>query len=269
MYSIIANTKLQTWMSTNLQAYLKTSTNSNIKNHYIGPTFNITLYTTNNTIITGLDKDLIYQTFIYQSQELNYTGCDEVGVGDFFGPVVYVAVTLDKKSIEYLSTHPVKINDSKKLTSIEINDIYNKLHQHITHQVKIVYDNDIIDNHNSIAQKVYYHHLNTLHNDKIIIDLFTTLNSFKRYSDQLNITWPHLVLETKADSKFISVALASIFSFFFFIKEMNKLNEKYQMTFPYGANNVIPTAQKFIQIYSKEELATFCKTTFKTFNEIT
>jgi ribonuclease HIII len=99
--------------------------------------------------------------------------------------------------------------------------------------------------------------------------LFTTEKSFYQYSKNLNITWPKdIILQTKADSHFMTVALASIIARALFLIEMDKLNKKYNMIFPLGAGNVIPTAKKFVKQYSKDELSTFCKTTFKTFNEI-
>ncbi len=92
---------------------------------------------------------------------------------------------------------------------------------------------------------------------------------FAKYSNTLNLTWPdNLLLETKADGKFISVALASIFARAIFIKEMEILENKYDFTFPYGANNVVNPGKEFVKLYSKDELATFCKTSFKTFDEI-
>lgn len=274
MISIVATKTAQKWMKENLAKYATQITNKNIKAAYAGKTkagnFTINVYSTNLTTITGSYEARIYKQLVLNSGEFSYTGCDEVGVGDFFGPVVFASVTLDEASLEYIATHPLNIRDSKKLEDYEILNIYATLKEKVTHKIQVVYDRDVDATLNSISMKSYYHNLNLQGiTNNAIIDLYTTENAFNKYTQALNLQWPNpLILETKADGKFLSVALASIFARAKFIQEMDNLDSKYNFSFPYGANNVINPAKDFVAKYSKAELATFCKTSFKTFDEI-
>ncbi len=274
MYTLLATPKMKNWLFTELGQYQVTNSNKYIVSSYSGTTesndtFKINLYSSNIITINGSLKNRIYEKLFLNVGEVNLSGCDEVGVGDFFGPTVYVSVFFDEETVKKLSFLHLPIRDSKKLTDYEIFKIYNNVHSFLNFNSQIVYDANLVKDLNSIAQKTYYHHQNVKDDDYTIIDLFTTEKSFYKYSEQLNLTWPPTtVLETKADSIYMSVALASIIARALFLLEMDKLNEKYNMTFPLGCSNVKNFANDFIELYSKEELATFCKTTFKTFDEV-
>jgi len=275
MYTFFATSKMKQWLHENMEQFQVPTTNKTIIKSYHGKTkeggtFKINLYNTNTITIDGTLKNRLYEKLFLECGEQNMIGCDEVGVGDFFGPTVYVAVEFSQESINQLAKLHLPIRDSKKLKDPEIIEVYHTVKDIINFKSQIAYDSQIDPNHNSIAQKVFYHHKNCEQSQsQIIIDLFTTEKSFYKYSSNLNITWPNnIILQTKADSHFMTVALASIIARALFLIEMDKLNKKYNMTFPLGAGKVIPTAKKFIEQYSKDELATFCKTTFKTFNEI-
>ncbi len=276
MITIIATEKIKKWLDCNLKQFTVENKNKSITNCYEkttskGERFKITIYSTGTLTIEGNIKERIYQKLISISGEENYVGCDEVGVGDFLGPTVYVAVKLDQEAIAKLATTNYPIRDSKKLSDAEIISIFENTRNFIEYNQQIVYDAEI-DGLNSIAQKVNYHFENIFdyEEETIVIDLFTTEKSFYRYSQELDITWPqNIILETKADNKFYSVALASIYARAIFLSQMAELEKKYDFELPLGAGaKPKAAASKFIDKYSKEELATFCKTSFKTFNEI-
>lgn len=230
----------------------------------------MTIYNTNTITISGKYEKKIYQQLILASDEIDWVGCDEVGVGDFFGPTVYVSVMLTADSLEQLSKSYINIKDSKKISNNEILEICNHVCSFVDYRYQIIYDSQIDNNLNSIQQKLYYHHKNLFKaENKTIIDLFTTENSFYKYSQKLQLNWPqNLVLETKADSKFLCVALASIIARGIFLTEMAKIQKKYNKVHLKLGANVKTDAQKFVDVYGKEELAKFCKTSFKTFGEL-
>ncbi len=279
MLTIIATPKITKWLDENLNKYAQSSPNKTINQIYEavtnkGESFKITVYNNGTLTIQGNIKQRIYQKLIVECGEENYIGCDEVGVGDFLGPTVYVAVKFNQSTIEQLAHSNLPIRDSKKLTDTQIKQVFNETSNFIEYSSQVVYDYQI-ENLNSIGQKVYYHYQNVFVtnndiNDTTVIDLFTTINSFYKYSKELEITWPdNIILETKADNKFLTVALASIYARAIFLEEMAKLEAKYNFTLPLGAGAKPKTAaQEFINQFSKDELATFCKTSFKTFNEI-
>lgn len=239
--------------------------------------FSIKVYKTNLITIEGT-KDYpvrIYNKLIDVCNELNYIGSDEVGVGDFFGPTVYVSVLWNEKTKDFLKKNQIIIKDSKKFKDKDIIEIYQKLKNNIDYSFSIMYDKDNVNKLNSVAQKVYNHNINYYklkeqqEFNNLVIDLFTTVNSFTKYSEELNLKWPqNIILENKADSKYLSVGLASMIARGIFLEEMNTLEAKYNFKFPLGANNVKKAGAEFIQKYSKEELSKFAKTSFKTFNEI-
>lgn len=276
MYSLCATENIMNWLNKELKTYLvdmSFSKNKYITHEYNHKNFNIKIYTTKLIFISGEYKERIYEKLIDISEENNCLGCDEVGVGDFFGPVVYCSVFFDEQTIKILKKKHLPIKDSKKLKDEEIKKIYESLKNDVNFAVEIMYDYQIQEM-NSVEQKVYNHHKNCekyfkVSPQKIVIDLFTTINAFNKYSKKLKINWENnLILETKADSKYLSVALASIFARAIFLEEMQKLEKKYNMKFPLGAGNVKKVGKEFIIKYSKEELATFAKTSFKTFNEL-
>ncbi len=271
MYSIINKKEIDTFLSKELSKFKVNPSNKTIKDMYVSDRFTIAVYNSNTLLINGELEDRIYTKLLSLVEEDKYLGCDEVGVGDFFGPTVYCSVRLDQEIIKKLSTSYINIKDSKKFKDEEIMEVYSKLKSIVDYQVEVVFDKDI-DNLNSIEQKMVYHNKNTLkfnNVDTCVIDLFTTENSFNKYTQKYNLKWnDNLILETKADSKFYSVAIASIIARGVFLEEMDKLNKKYDMVFPLGSVNVKKTGSEFIKRYSKEELATFAKTSFKTFDEI-
>lgn len=272
MYSLTATKVIQDWLIKELkpQSIDPAMYGNNINRVYKHPKFIIKEYTGGVLTIDGEYQKRIYEKIINISKEEDKLGCDEVGVGDFFGPVVYCAVFFDLKTIKKISQSYLPIKDSKKLKDSEVKVIYQSLKNNVNYSVQIMYDWQIADL-NSIGQKVYNHYQNVkkYQPKETIIDLFTTEKSFYKYSQDLSIVWPkELRLETKADGKFLSVALASIFARAIFLEEMDKLEVKYQMKFPLGAGQVKGVAREFIDKYSKAELAKFAKTSFKTFNEL-
>lgn len=274
MYVIVATPSIKLWMKNNLSRFIVSPSSKHILQQYYSKTdtgedFLIKLYASNTLTIEGSLKKRVYTSLINNSINKPEIGCDEVGVGDFFGPVVYAAVRLDNDSINKVANLFVSIKDSKKFNDAEIMLIYAKIKDVIDYNVKVIYDKDIINNMNSVEQKVYYHLTNINSSDElVIIDLFTTLNAFYKYQRQFNLELPKdLILETKADSKFLSVALASIIARAVFLIEMGKLNEKYHFEFPKGSSdkNLDKIIDNFIEKNSIEELKLIAKTSFSTY----
>ena len=74
-------------------------------------------------IKTGKDKtnkdSKEKKNFNYDSY--NTIGSDEVGTGDYFGPIVVAASFVDKENVSFL--HDLKVTDSKKITDDYIKKI--------------------------------------------------------------------------------------------------------------------------------------------------
>lgn len=272
MISTICKPGMRKFLKESLSAYEIRPLAQYVETEYAHRLFNIKIYSTGTITISGSKERDIYKKLFEYTDEEFYIGCDEVGVGDFFGPTVYCSVLLTPTSLEKLSHLNLSIRDSKKMKDDEIFEVYNALKDIVDYQKIVVYDFQIPKELNSIQQKMVYHYQNFqkiyVPNSTTVIDLFTTEKNFFKETANLNLKWEDpLIIVNKADSIYLSVALASIFSRYFFVTEMNKLNARYDFKFPYGAN-IKNDAIKFIEKHSKAELGKFCKTSFKTFNEL-
>jgi ribonuclease HIII len=204
-------------------------------------------------------------------------GSDEVGTGDFFGPVVVTASYVDKTSAQLLIQAGVK--DSKDLTDEIMIELARTFKDKIPHITTVVnpkkYDQLIRKgmNLNMIKALLHHHAIITLH-DKVglkaqtIIDQFASEKNMALYLKGLPII-PSLVLEEKAENKFLAVAISSIFARVRFIEAMNQLSKEYNMTIPYGASSYVENfAYEFAVKFGLEALKDITKSNFKTLTRI-
>lgn len=77
-------------------------------------------------------KDIFIDPKIYYSSSI---GSDEVGTGDYFGPIVVTSSFVDKENISWLEDLGVK--DSKKLTDDKIMEIVPKIIKKIPYETMI------------------------------------------------------------------------------------------------------------------------------------
>ena len=106
---------------------------------------------------------------------------------------------------------------------------------------------------------------------KIIVDQFTTPRSYFSYLKQENITEKvtKITFLTKGESKHLSVAAASVISRYIFLKEMDKLSEKYNTTILKGASDKVDNVGKeIVKKYGKNELYNIAKINFKNTEKI-
>ena len=104
------------------------------------------------------------------------------------------------------------------------------------------------------------------HYHKIIIDQFTSPRSYFTYLKQENITEKvtKITFLTKGESKHLSVAAASVISRYLFLKEIDKLSEKYNVNILKGASDKVDeVAKEIIHKYGKDELYKIAKINFK------
>lgn len=228
-----------------------------------------------------------------QYGEVSYIGCDEVGTGDYFGGIVCVACFVPKKEEEILKR--IGIVDSKKLTDNEILKISKKVAE--LQKTKKLH---IEVGFNSIEPRKYnklykeYKNANIIkaicHN-KSINDVFVKLSEDKSYKIGKNVNvvldqfvnktkyYEYLnkvcksepiaqigIFETKAESKYISVALASIIARSIFIKQMEKISDDLGIKVPFGATD--PKIKKIASQIGKIYLDRYVKLHFKTTNEL-
>jgi ribonuclease HIII len=207
-------------------------------------------------------------------------GSDEVGTGDYFGPIIVTASYVSKDKISYLEE--LGVRDSKKVTDDKIMKIAPELIKNIPHQTYILTNEE----YNEWQKKGYnMNKIKTiLHNrvilgllkqdnfmiDMVVIDQFTSPRSYYGYLKDMNENvYRKITFTTKAEDKCLSVGCSSIISRYIFLKEMDKLSKEVNMVLPLGASTVVDEAGKeIVKKYGKEKLETIAKMNFKNTEKI-
>ncbi len=209
-----------------------------------------------------------------------HIGVDEVGKGDYFGPLVVVACFVNNKFLQ--DTELLGIGDSKKISDHRIRDIYQEIKDYQYYYVSIVkpeeYNKQIEELKNvSILlakqhSKVIEMGLKDLAEKdveckEVVIDQFSSKKS--RVIDELGPLGKKVkfVQFHKGESD-IAVACASVIARAIFLKELDRMKEEYYFTFPKGASNVIEAGREFVKKNGVEELGKVAKISFKTTKKI-
>ena len=207
-------------------------------------------------------------------------GSDEVGTGDYFGPIIVTATLVDKNTRKLLED--LKIMDSKKMTDDKIRRcapiLMDKL-PYVTFTLSNPKYNDMANkgfNMNKVKAILHNRVLFELSNKgipyhKIIVDQFTTPRSYFSYLKQENIQdkVTKITFLTKGESKHLSVAAASVISRYLFLNEMDKLSEKYKINILKGASDKVDdVGREIVKRYGKEELYKIAKINFKNTEKI-
>lgn len=222
------------------------------------------------------DEKTIYEErkkFYY----INSAGSDEVGTGDYFGPIVVSASFVKKDDIPFLEELGVK--DSKKLTDQKILDIVPKLIKKIPYET-IIYSNLEYNNHlefnmNKIKAILHNKVLLSLlkkdnyNYDKVVVDQFCYPKNYFNYLKDSNNVFRNITFTTKGEDKCLSVACASLISRYVFIKEMDKISEMLGKEVPKGAGiEVDKFGLEITKKYGKEILKKIAKLNFKNTKKI-
>lgn len=202
-------------------------------------------------------------------------GSDEVGTGDYFGPMTVVASFVEPSQFELLKELGVK--DSKELTDDAICSIAKKI-VHVVSYSLLVLNNE---KYNAMQEKGY--NMNKLkallHNqairntisklegkkyDSILIDQFTPPNLYYGYlKGTKEVIRDKVQFATKAEGLHLSVAVSSILARYAFLQQMDQLSEKAGMTLPKGAGaKVDQAAAKLIKSKGFEALRSLTKLHF-------
>ncbi len=230
----------------------------------------------NDTKKDKLDKTSFINPRIYNSSSI---GSDEVGTGDYFGPIVVTAAYVSKENISFLEELGVK--DSKKLTDSQILQIVPKFIKKIEYEAIILsnkeynkfYTNDT--NMNKIKailhNKVLYKLSNRIPNyEYIIVDEFAKPYVYYNYLKDSSNVVRNITFFTKGEDKHLSVACASLISRFIFINEFNKLSKNIGFELPKGASTAVDlVGSKIIEKFGKDKLKEIAKLNFKNTNKIT
>ena len=203
-------------------------------------------------------------------------GSDEVGTGDYFGPIVVTASFVDKSSQNLLID--LGVRDSKKLTDEKIIQIAPTIIKNIPHVTFTFtpkeYNKFGITNMNKIKailhnKALYQLKSKNLPYQKIVVDQFCPPNKFYEHIYNVPNKVTNITFTTHAEDKCLSVAAASIISRYIFLKEMKSLNQELNELVPLGAGvNVDNFGKMIVEKYGINKLNDIAKINFKNTDKI-
>ena len=206
----------------------------------------------------------------------NTIGSDEVGTGDYFGPIVVCATYVTKDDIPFLEELGVK--DSKKLTDDKILEIVPKIIKKIPYECIILNNKDYNENYNTdmnmnkvkaiLHNKVLSKMITKYQADYIVVDQFANPYVYYNYLKDTNYV-KNITFITKAEDKCLSVACASLISRFVFLKEFDKLGEKLGVFLIKGASDKVDElGLRIVNKYGFDKLKEIAKLNFKNTEKI-
>ena len=204
---------------------------------------------------------------------INSIGSDEVGTGDYFGPIVVSSTYVTKDDVNYLDS--LGVMDSKKITDDKIMQIAPLIAKRVKYKSLILNNTDYNKFHSKdynmnkikaiLHNKVLYQmvHEENPKYDIIMVDEFAKENRYYDYiKDSPNIQ-RGITFLTKAEDKCLSVACASIISRYLFIKEFDKLSDSLHIPLPKGAGKEVDNiGMEIVEKYGKEKLYEVAKLNF-------
>ena len=211
-----------------------------------------------------------YEKYYYSSS----IGSDEVGTGDYFGPIVVTSTYVSKNDIDFVESLGIK--DSKKIDDNKILNIAPKLITKIKYKSLIMNNNEYNEKYRNdyninkikaiMHNKVLWQMVNEENNnyDYIIVDEFARENRYYEYLKGNPNIQKNITFMTKAEDKNLAVACASVISRYIFLKEFDKISDTLHIPLPKGAGKDVDIVGKeIVQKFGKEKLKEIAKLNFK------
>ena len=204
-------------------------------------------------------------------------GSDEVGTGDYYGPIVVTASFVSKDNIPFLTE--LGVRDSKKLSDEQILKIVPKIIKKIPYKTIMLSNKEYNDNYGKdmnmnkikavLHNKVLTEMVKDNDYDYIVVDQFEPEKSYYNHLSDVPNPLKGITFITKAEDKCLSVAVSSLISRYIFIKVMDKLGDKYGIFLPKGANYYVEDVGiKLVNKYGEKILHDIAKLNFSNTDRI-
>ena len=206
-------------------------------------------------------------------------GSDEVGTGDYFGPIVVTACFVAKEDIPFLES--LGVGDSKKIDDDKILKIAPQIAKKIKYKSVILSNKEYNEKYNKdinmnkikaiLHNKVLYQLIKEQQPDYdyIIVDEFAREARYYEYISDQPAIQRGITFLTKAEDKNNAVGCASIISRYIFIKEFNKLCDAIHIPLPKGAGkDVDKIGEEVVEKYGEDKLKEIAKVNFKNTDRI-
>ena len=208
-------------------------------------------------------------------RELSIIGSDEVGTGDFFGPITVCAAYVRQDQLHLLKE--LGVQDSKNLNDDKISSIAKQIIQFLPYSLLILHN----EKYNSMQQsgmsqgklKALLHNqaignlLEKISPEKpelILIDQFAKPEVYYNYlKGQKDVQRENVYFSTKAESIHLAVAAASIIARHAFVQHFESLSKMAGFKIPKGAGSQVDVAAaRLIKEKGTEVLPSFVKLHF-------
>lgn len=209
--------------------------------------------------------------------DISSVGSDEVGTGDYYGPIVVTASYVNKDDIPFLTELGVK--DSKKLSDEQILKIVPKIIKKIKYKTIMLSNKEYNKNYGKdmnmnkikavLHNKVLTEMVKDNDYDYIVVDQFEPESSYYKHLSEVPSPLKGITFITKAEDKCLSVACSSLISRYIFVKEIDKLGDKYGIFLPKGANYYVEDVGiKLVEKYGVNVLKEVAKLNFSNTDRI-
>lgn len=201
-------------------------------------------------------------------------GSDEVGTGDYFGPIVVTATFVSKEDIPFLEK--LGVGDSKKLDDSKILKIAPEIAKKIKYKSVILSNREYNENYTKdinmnkikaiLHNRVLYQLVNEVRPkyDYIIVDEFAREARYYDYIKDQKVIQRDITFMTKAEDKNMAVACGSVISRYIFLKEFDKLCDSIHIPLPKGAGKDVDSiGEEVVEKYGEEKLKDIAKLNFK------
>lgn len=200
-------------------------------------------------------------------------GSDEVGTGDYFGPIVVTSAYVKKEDVNYLVE--LGIRDSKKLSDEKILKVAPLIAKRIKYRSTILtnkeYNEKYTSQYNMNKIKAILHNkmlYQIMEEEKpvvdyIIVDEFAKEAKYYDYIKECPNIQRGITFMTKAEDKNLAVACASVISRYIFLKEFDKLSDALHIPLPKGAGSQVDEIGKeIVEKYGEDKLKEVAKLNF-------
>jgi ribonuclease HIII len=239
----------------------------------------ITIYTTGSIVFQGKaarEHFLEWQSIFNESFRA-HIGSDEVGTGDFFGPMVVCAAYVSPELEPTLLA--LGVGDSKTFTDQKIIQMATQMLPLVMHRQIVLmpeYYNKLYSKHPNLNHiKALLHNraiielLAQTGKKPVVMDQFVHPKKYFEYLDHQKTVHKEIEFHTKAESKFIAVAVASILARYYFLESWKLLERRAGQTLPKGAGSQVDEAASvLLDNISEEQFGQFAKLHFKNMKKI-
>ena len=197
-------------------------------------------------------------------------GIDDAGRGSMIGPLVIAGVSIEKRNLKKLKA--IGVRDSKKLTPKKREILYKKIIKIVDSYYVVRITPQVIDrsviNHN-------LNHLEARNMAKIVLKLKSQISyvdscdvDYKRFGKEISSLSSNARIKSyhHADSRFVSVAAASIIAKVSRDRSVKRLNKNFELGSGYPSDKKTVHAVK--KILSKKKTMPFIRMSWKPIQKI-